>query len=344
MMKSTMLKPNGIVAIDQSRCLRMRFNKNSCTVCMRSCRLNTITIDNEVNIHRDTCSECMMCVSACPSGSFRMRAVNVHSLIARLRNIQAPVLSCHVRPGLVAHEKTPCLGFLSEEHLIALLFFLRKPLQINLTECKDCSNDFIVDVLRERLRSVAKKISMNVFEKLRIVENKADLNYKDVSYDRRGFFRALKNLTAREARVLFDDSHREECALSYSDKALPARRELLNRSFSVLPGHMRKRILEHYFYDIEVGETCNDCFACVGMCPTGALKSAEEDSETMLFFNSSLCTGCGLCGSFCRNNTVRMKEGFSGVLPFQFKGAKEASRKGDSEVHRGSHVEGAFAD
>jgi ferredoxin len=257
-----------------------------------------------------------------------------------MRKIQAPVLSCHVRPGLVAHEKTVCLGFLSEEHLIALLSFLRNPLQINLTECKDCSNDFIVDVLRERLRSVAKKISLNVFEKLRIVENKADLNYEDVSYDRRGFFRALKNLTAREARVLFDDSGGEECALSYSDKALPARRESLNRSFSVLPQDMRQGLLEHYYYDIEVDETCDDCFACVGMCPTGALKSAEEEPDTMLFFNSSLCTGCGLCESFCMKDAIHLKKGFSGVLPFRFNSTQGVSPRVDSKACKGFHQRG----
>lgn len=339
-----MLKPDGIIRIDQSRCLRMRFNKNSCNTCVRSCRLNAITIDNSVTIHEDICSECMICVSVCPTDVFQIRTMNFYSIIGELRKIQAPVLGCYIRPGLTAHEKTACLGLLSQEHLIGLLSFVQKPLQINLTGCKGCSNGFIVDVLRERLRSVARKTSTNVFEKLRIVENKADLNYADISCDRRGFFKAMKNRTVREALGLLDSTRTEQNTLSYSDKALPYRRELLNRSFSVLPQDMRKGLLKHYYYDIKVDEICDNCFACVGMCPTGALKSAEGESDTMLFFNSSLCSGCGLCGSFCRNDTVRMQKGFSGALPFQFKGAKEASRKGDSEAHKGSHFVGAFTD
>jgi Pyruvate/2-oxoacid:ferredoxin oxidoreductase delta subunit len=185
---------------------------------------------------------------------------------------------------------------------------------------------------------------MNVFEKLRIIENRADLHYEDVSCDRRGFFKAMKNRAVRKALGLLDNTKRNEHKLSYSDKALPHRRELLNRSFSVLPGDMRKGVLEHYYYDIEVDETCNDCFACVGVCPTGALKSAEDESDATLFFNSSFCSGCGLCGSFCRSESIRPLRGFSGLLVFQFKDANEASDKGDSEAHRGSHVEGAFAD
>lgn len=332
MIRDTFLKTDGIIEIDQSRCLRMRFNKNSCTTCVRSCRLNAITIDNHVTIHEDICSECMMCVSECPTGVFQIPTMNFYSLTAGLRKIQAPVLSCNVRAGLAAHEKTVCLGFLSEEHLIALLSFLGDPLQMNLTECKDCRNGFIVAVLRERLRSVAEKISVNALENINLVEEKADLDYEDISCDRRGFFRALKNLTAREAMVFFDNTKGEEHTLSYSDKALPHRMELLNRSSSVLPDRVRKRVLKNYYYDITVDEICNDCFACVGVCPTGALKSAEDEFDATLFFNSSLCTGCGLCESFCRDNVIRVKKGFSGVLPFRFNSTKEVKRKGDSEA------------
>ena len=322
-MNETFPKPDGIIEIDRSRCLRMRFNKNSCNTCVKSCRLHAITIDNKVDIHRNICSECMMCVSVCPTGSFGIRTMNFYSLLARLRKIQAPVLGCHVKPGLVAHEKTACLGFLSEEHLIALLFFVQKPFQINLAECKNCRNHFIVDVLRERLKCVAKKTSMDAFQIIQIVENKADLDYEDISYDRRGFFRALKDLTVEEARGIFNNTEREENALSYSDKVMPFRRALLNSSFSVLPEDTRKRVLRKYYYDVKVDQTCNNCFSCVGMCSTGALKSTEEESDRTLFFNSSLCSGCGLCESFCRSNSIRLIRGFSGLLPFQFSTAEE---------------------
>jgi ferredoxin len=266
--------------------------------------------------------------------------MNFPSIIGRLRKIQAPVLSCNVRAGLAAHEKTVCLGFLSEEHLIALLSFLQNPLQMNLPECKDCRNGFIVAVLRERLRSVAEKTSVNAFENIKLVEEKADLDYQEISCDRRGFFRALKNLTAREAMGFFDNTKGEEHTLSYSDKAVPLRRELLNSSLSALSEGKRKRVLEHYYFDVIVDEMCNNCFACVGMCPTGALKRAEEEPDTMLFFNSSLCTGCGLCESFCMKDAIHLKKGFSGVLPFRFNSTQGVSPRVDSETCKGCHQRG----
>jgi len=281
-----------------------------------------------------------VCASVCPTGVFQIPTMNFPSIIGRLRKIQAPVLSCNVRPGLTAHEKTVCLGFLSEEHLIALLSFLRKPLQMNLTECKDCRNGFIVAALRERLRSVAEKASVNAFEKIKLVEEKADLEYHGVSYNRREFFRALKNLTARETMGFFDNTKGGEKTLSYSDKAVPLRRELLNSSLSALSEGKRKRVLELYYFDATVDETCNNCFACVGMCPTGALKSHQEEPDTMLFFNSSLCTGCGLCESFCMKDAIHLKKGFSGVLPFRFNSTQGVSPRVDSEACKGCHQRG----
>jgi ferredoxin len=266
--------------------------------------------------------------------------MDFYSIIGELRKVQAPVLGCNVRPGLAAHEKTACLGLLSEEHLIGLLSFLQNPLQMNLTGCNGCSNGFIIDVLRERLRSVARKTSMNVFEKLRIVENKAHVNYEDISCDRRGFFKALKNRTVQKALGLLDNTKTEENTLSYSDKALPYRRELLNHSFPVLPQDKKKGVLEHYYYDIKVDETCNNCFACVGMCPTGALKGTEEEPDTVLFFNSSLCTGCGLCESFCMKDAIHLKKGFSGVLPFRFNSTQGVSSRVDRGACKGCHQRG----
>jgi ferredoxin len=74
------------------------------------------------------------------------------------------------------------------------------------------------------------------------------------------------------------------------------------------------------YYTINLNEDCNNCFACVGMCPSGALKISRDDADTVssLSFNTSLCNGCGLCRDFCFNNALNMKQGFSGANPFDF--------------------------
>lgn len=317
------VKSSDMIRMDPSRCSRMRYNKSSCERCLKTCDTGAIFIENSLTIRRDTCSECMLCVSECPSGTLEIYGLNFYSLATRLKRISSPVLSCGIKSDVLAHEKTSCLGFLSEEYLIALLVLLPGKLQINLTECVNCRNGFIVSILRKRLERVETKMSMKTFEKIRLVEKKADLHYQDICYDRRDFFKALKSFSAQKTASLFNDGTSNKPLETYSSKILPVKRKLLNRVTSAVSGEVYRGILRNYYYNVTVDGSCNNCFACVAMCPTGALKSCGDESDTGLLFNTSLCSGCGLCASFCRNNSIFMEQGFSGHDPFEFGDAKK---------------------
>ncbi|MDA8213763.1 MAG: hypothetical protein M0Z64_00630 [Nitrospiraceae bacterium] len=310
------------IAIDQSRCLRMRFNKSTCSECIKHCRFNAIRIDEGVDIKRNICSECMLCVSVCPSGCFDVKAMDSYSMIARLKrlsnSVPVPVLGCNARADIKTHEKTACLGFLSEDHIIALSVFLEGRLQINLTGCADCRNGFIVDNLKKRMESIAEKTSLDVFEKINLVEDRLELCYQDISLDRRGFFKAIKNLTFLQAANLFENIIPDDNTRSYSAKKVTVRRDLLNRTLRLLPEWNYTQVLDAYYYNFRIDQGCNNCFACVGMCPTGGLKISAKEAGPELTFNSSLCSGCGLCEGFCMNNAILIERGFRGHNPFEF--------------------------
>lgn len=306
------------ISIDQSRCLRMRFNKNACSECIKHCRSNAITIDEGVTIKSNACSECMLCVSVCPSGCFDIKGIDFYSVIERLKklsnSVPVSVLGCKEMANIKAHEKTNCLGFLSEEHIIALSVFMERNLQINLTGCADCRNGFIVDNLKERIKSIAEKTSLDVFEKISLLEDGSELCYQDIPLDRRGFFKAFKNLTFLQAANLFENITTDDKTRSYSAKKIPLRRDLLNRTLRLLPEWNYTQVLDAYYYNLRIDEGCNKCFACVGMCPTGALKVNASE----FFFSSALCAGCGLCMEFCMMGSIRIEQGFSGLDPCRY--------------------------
>jgi len=307
------------VVIDQSRCLRMRFNKSGCSECLAHCRYDAIKIDGGIAIKGSACTGCMLCVSACPSGSFDVKGMDFQSLIGRLRktgrSVPVPVLGCTARTELKAHERTSCLGFLSEEHIIALSVFLEKGLRINLAGCADCRNGFIVDILRKRIERAAEKTSLRVSDNIILVEDAASLNYQDLSYDRRGFFSTLKNMAFLQAADAFGGDDSNGNTQAYSAKKTPLRRELLNRALGAMSGGDRMGLLNAYYYTLFLEDNCNNCFACVGICPTGALK---VEFGAGLAFNASLCSGCGLCETFCRSRSASVRSGFSGERPFEF--------------------------
>lgn len=314
------------IETDRSRCLRMRFNQNSCARCVEQCRFNAITISEDVHIKAGKCSECMLCVSSCPSDCFDINRLDFYSIIGKLRKVQSSVgssvLGCRANTKTPSHEKTYCFGFLSEEHIIALSAFMNGQLQIDLSGCADCRNGFIVDTVEKRISDIEAKTSLRVSEKIKLIKNKTGLHFQEISYDRRGFFKAIKNLTFLKTAELFDNNAEDMDMQSYSSKQLPLKKELLNRTLNVLSEEPKKEVLKTYYYTVTANESCNNCFACVGMCPTGALNIEKAGHGRELFFNSSLCIGCGLCESFCINNSFCIVKGFSGDNPFEFGSAK----------------------
>lgn len=294
------------ISIDWSRCLRMRFNRSNCNKCIEQCRSDAIIMAEGIDIKRERCSECMLCVSECPSGCFNIKNMNFYSLVARLKKIEnsvsVPVLGCKIRPDK-AHEKTFCFGFLSEEHILTLFAYLNKGIQINLVGCSDCKNGFIIDALKKRIEAIAEKTSIDVADKINLVEHLSDLKYQDISYDRREFFMALRNRTVLQAAELFENNTPDYVTSGYSEKKLPFRRELLNEVFKSFPDEYRNS-LASYYYSAYFNENCNNCFACVGMCPTGALKIKTEKTVQRLSFDKLLCSGCGLCKEFCFNEAI----------------------------------------
>jgi ferredoxin len=294
----------------------MRFNKNECNVCISNCHADALIFGDDIAIDADKCTLCMVCVSECPADCFDIKGEDFFAVLARLRKVQNsvayPVLGCKGISNIDAHEKMVCLGVLSEEHLMAIKVFIDKPVLLNLTSCHECKNSFVVDAIKERISAIKENVELDVSDKVLLVERKADLKFEEVSYDRRGFFSAMKNLTFLKASDLFE-TDKEDIIHAYSQKKLPLKRDIFNTIIKRIKDEgIRERLLQEYAFTIIAGDSCDNCFACIGMCPTGALKIKSDDSGLGLLFNSSMCSGCGLCRDFCMNEAITLSHGYSG--------------------------------
>jgi ferredoxin len=106
--------------------------------------------------------------------------------------------------------------------------------------------------------------------------------------------------------------------VSYAAKKLPLKRNILNTIVRKLAdSNAVTDLLHKYAFTVKTGASCNNCFACIGMCPTGALKIRKDADGPGLLFNSSLCTGCGLCRDFCPAHAVSVSPGFFGTNYFE---------------------------
>ena len=314
-------RADSLVHADRSRCVRMRFSRNTCSYCTATCAAAAISFDGGIMIDGAKCTGCMLCVSECPSGCLSAVDEDFAVLLSKVRKAQdsvpACVVSCKSARNTSAHVKTCCLGFLSEEHLIALTECLDKSLSLNLTACGTCRNSSIVEKLKDRVQSVQTKTSLDVGHKLLLTEKTADLAFEEVSLDRRGFFQALKKATFTQVAGLLDE-HDAGKSLSYSVKSAPLKRDLLNRVIRKLSdGKAAAAIISNYAFTVKAGPSCTTCSACVGMCPTGALKVKKDADGAVLLFNSSLCNGCALCKDFCPTEAVTVTKGYAGKSFFE---------------------------
>lgn len=315
-----------LIIVNSSRCLRMRFddNENKCSRCTDCCPLGSIDIER-LEINRKVCTECMLCVSECPSEGIEISQFNFYSIILKLRKVPNPMLGCN-KEEVKAHVNSFCMGLLSEEHIISLLVFLNEPLQINLTNCKDCKNGFIVDVLKKRVESVL-RATHYALNKIALIEDKSTLQYKDIPCDRRSFFSVLKSLSLEGVQSIASGAAEPKGGHAFSEEALPFKRRLLNKAFSLAESKLLKDgIIKNYYYDLAIDDNCNMCSACVGMCPTGAIEEDYgdvENSPRKLLFSTSLCVGCNLCADFCEEKALKIKKGFPLNNPFDKKCVKE---------------------
>jgi ferredoxin len=306
------------VGFDGSRCLRTRFNKSRCDLCARGCEAGAISLTPGPVINDETCTGCMLCVSACPAEALRADGFNFLRTLDGLKKAAGPVLGCTEGEGLRAHEKTPCLGFLSEEHIIALLSMLEGRVQLNLIGCADCRNAITLPVLRQRVRDVVEKTRLDATGRMVFALQKAGLDYRDIPYDRRGFFSAIKRSSLEGTAEIIGGFLDKKASMPFARKALPLRRALLNSVFSTAGGVLREGLLRNYYHALSVDGSCDLCFACMGVCPSGAIKVERERPEDGVMFKSSLCSGCGLCEGFCMNGSISLVKGYSGEDPFEF--------------------------
>ncbi|WP_027388903.1 4Fe-4S binding protein [Chrysiogenes arsenatis] len=297
-----------------SRCLRSRFFKNNCQLCKDVCPVDAVTLQSSVSIDYDRCTQCMLCVGACPNGAIESKFAPFHLLVKKLNDVPTPVLGC----SAIADEKrwhadVPCLGIFSAEHFIAFSVLVRGVIQINLTRCHNCRNGSMVSALQQRFAE-AIHIYPPVAKKVVLVTETHALQFAPKMMGRRAMFGFLREKATEEAaRVFHLVSAEESKSTSYGVKALPSRRQLLNhvtRDFPV------PELTRFGYPFVAVSNTCVLCPACSAICPTGALVLHDTQEEgKVLKFDRSLCTGCGLCAEFCPKKAIGVCSHLAGDAP-----------------------------
>lgn len=215
--------------IDCSRCLPIRYSESRCQHCCEICPHHAIIIDEKISVDSERCTGCLLCTTACPSGALELSG-DFLSCVAQLAKLPEPVLGC-CRTADNANATLPCLGGLSDEHLLTLIQQLNGTLTLNLVHCNDCPNSTMLTMLKERLQRMTASGLITGGCNLVTATSQAELQYQPETVNRRSFFSSFRSaLFQGAAAVMNSATEPVEQSCSYGDKRLPKRRELLNQT------------------------------------------------------------------------------------------------------------------
>lgn len=309
------LKNSGPPALEiiSRRCLRTRFQGSSCDRCARECPVEAIRLGpGTITLEPERCVGCLACTAACPVEALAGCDSRLAAAPAKVAAGKAVCLCCE--KGIRTGEEIilPCLGALSEEHLLAFAVRSGETVCLNLARCADCRGSFVPAILARRLQALAGKLGRDGLASLiRLITEEEEAEAGETaSASRRSFFRAFRDISLHAATETIATLQAEvNPQEKHAHKHRPARLTLLRQALADADGEAARLAILPFFFTLAVNTECNFCGACAGMCPTGALKNIREEEGKRLQFDWARCSGCGLCLEFCRKKAIGLTSG-----------------------------------
>ncbi|MDP6775064.1 MAG: 4Fe-4S dicluster domain-containing protein, partial [Rhodospirillales bacterium] len=302
------------VDFDASLCAHARAGLVGCNNCLDACPTGAIEPDGDhVAIDPYVCAGCGSCASVCPTGAATFALPAGNGLLQRLRTLLAAYGEAGGRdPCLLVHDT----GF--GEQMIDIMARSGRGLPANVlpyavTKVTQIGLDFLLGAASygaARILLVLPPKSGEDADGLRGQVELADTILDGLGYG-----------NGRVAILDESDPERMEDRL-YGQQPLPAmpradftplgrKRSLMSLALHRLHQGAPRPVDELEldpgapFGAIDVHlEGCTVCLACVGACPTGALK--DNPDRPQLRFQENACVQCGLCKATCPEKVISL--------------------------------------
>ena len=226
------------------------------------------------------------------------------------------VISCPRQGRLHQEERLiPCLGGITVEHVLALALDPagRGVTAFNVSSCNDCENSRGVSRFLHRLAWVKEKAGSFFKSKCIVITEKKLLKPLEPSV-RRLFLFSLKDNLLTTIGSPFSFSSDSPRQTETTSRRIPARVRLKKKLLERLEPKQRESLSALIDHHLDVSGSCNLCPLCTGICPTGAIRVDRSDGHKELTFDTTLCSGCGLCVSFCKRKALSLENPASGIM------------------------------
>lgn len=292
---------------DPSRCLRMRYGGSSCALCATICPAAALSVAEGLQVREECCTGCLACTTVCPSGALES-GEDFSRILDALGAHRFPVfvIGCG-KSGNRCHGELPCIGMLSAEHLVGLYARGKAVVQLDASACADCPAGTMRARLEERLRQTGDAAGLHLHRRLCLVSDPREIDFRQDGVDRRSFFTSLRKMAFRGVATALAPASGGSRCMSYMEKSLPTRREILLAALDSLPAEKAPAVRDAFTFSVSFNGSCDGCLGCVSACPTAALVESGEDGCSSPSFDPKRCTGCRLCTEFCLSGSVEIR-------------------------------------
>ncbi len=303
------------VAYDADLCAHSRSGIVGCSLCLDICPTAAITpTDDTVAFDPFVCAGCGQCAAVCPSGAVRYAMPSAEDTLQRLRGLLLAYFKAGgENPVLLLHDIP------HGDQLIAMMARHGRGLPANvlpfaLNEVTQTGLDFLLAALAygaERIAIVLSPAKAGERDGLDAQIEIADALMGGLGLGE-GRIEVLDESDPEKIEALLHDAAPLGSGVRASFLPLGGKRTVMQLALGDLhraaenPLDILSLPASAPFGRIRIDtEGCTLCLACVGACPTSAIRDNPESPEVS--FTEQLCVQCGLCRNTCPEKVITLE-------------------------------------